>query len=298
MQVQPRHAEPAAGLDDVLNMQLSSIDRIHVLGRCVIGRHRPSIEEHGMSTSTFYISEASLRILKQQAQRRVSGISSSHLSEGVAAALGFKSHAALRAALNGHDTIEVQKPDNAKLIGRLRQLGYNNVRNDLKLLPELDRSYSPFRTYPLRRQRGPRWTAWRNLLVAAINAGLEQRLFGLSPGQDWWPGAGPDGQRGIRHIYRFVFDGDIPAVASVDAISGDELSIQVILNPRSETVEPDVADGLKDGDAFARCWLERRLGVWIQDGGEGFSCKRAVQPRVASVQIEPRGYSDQGSFIM
>lgn len=251
-----------------------------------------------MSTSTFYISEASLRNLKQQAQRRVNGMSSSHLSEGVAAALGFKSHAALRAALAGRDTLEVQKPNNAKLVERLRQLGYANAKSDLKLLPELDRSYSPFRSYPLRRQRGPRWTAWRNLLVSAINAGIEQRLFGLSPGQDWWPGADPQGNRGMRHIYRFVFNGDIPAVASVDAISGDELSIYVILNPRSPEVEPDCSEGIKDGDAFAHCWLERRLGAWIQDGGEDFSCKRAVQPRIAGVHIEPTGYSDQGSFIM
>jgi len=50
--------------------------------------------------------------------------------------------------------------------------------------------------------------------------------------------------------------------------------------------------------AFAHGWLERRLGAWIQDGGEDFSCKRAVQARVAAVAIEPRGYADQGSFIL
>jgi len=31
-----------------------------------------------------------------------------------------------------------------------------------------------------------------------------------------------------------------------------------------------LSDGIKDGDALARCWLERHLGVWIQDGGEVF----------------------------
>ncbi len=251
-----------------------------------------------MSASTFFVSETALRNLKQRSQRRVSGVSSSHLSEGVAAALGFRTHAALRAALAGRATAEVQKPSNRRLAERLRQLGYANMPSDLRLLPELDRSYSPFRTYPLRRQRGMRWTAWRNLLVAAINAGLEQRLFGLSPGEDWWPGADPHGSGGVRHIYRFVFDGATPAVASIRAISGDELSIHVILNPRGADVEPDLSSGIKDGDAFARCWLERRLGAWIQDGGEDFSCKRAVQSRVAGAKVGTMGYSDQGSFIM
>lgn len=56
--------------------------------------------------------------------------------------------------------------------------------------------------------------------------------------------------------------------------------------------------GLRDGDAVAHGWLERRLGVWIQGGGESFSCRRAMQPRIAELAIEPAGYSDQGSFFM
>lgn len=250
-----------------------------------------------MSESTFFVSKAALRNLKHRAQSRASGVSSAHLSEAVAAAVGFRTHASLLAALVGHPTIEAQKPSNARLVERLRQLGYTKAPKDLRLLPELDRSYSPFRTYPLRRKRGARWTAWRNLLVSAINAGLAQRLFGLSPGEDWWPNADPAGISGERSIFRFRFDGDIPAVASVDAISGGELSIHMILRPRNDEVEPDRSDGIKDGDAFARCWLERRLGAWIQDGGEDFSCKHAVLPRIADAAVEPTGYADLGSFV-
>ncbi len=249
-----------------------------------------------MSASTYFVSEAAVRNLKQRAERRVSGVRSAHMSEVVAAALGFRTHAALRAALGGRATAEASKPSNARAIQRLRQLGYN-APDDLHLLPELDRSYSPFKTYPLRKQRGVRWNAWRNLMVAAINAGLEQRLFGLSPGEDWWPGADPANGGGVRGLYRFTFDG-LPATAAVAAISGDELAIHVLLDPRNEQVEADFNDGLDDGSACAHGWLERRLGAWIQDGGEEFSCKRAVQARVAAVVIEPHGYADQGSFIL
>lgn len=251
-----------------------------------------------MNTSTFFISEAAVRNLKKSADQRIRGVSSSHLSEGVAAALGFKTHAALRAALAGRATIEVPKPRNASLVQRLRQLGYVAVPDELRLLPEFEHSYSPFRSFPLRKRRGVRWQAWRNLLVTAINAGLEQRLFGLSPGENWWPGGAPESHESERGIYRFMVDGAIPAVASVNAISGDELSIYVVLNPRSTEVEPDRFNDLSNGDAFAHCWLERRLGVWIQDGGEEFSCRRALLSKIAGMSIEPDGYSAQGSFFL
>lgn len=250
-----------------------------------------------MSASVYFVSEATVRNLKQRAERRVSGVRSAHMSEVVAAALGFKTHAALRTALNGRATTEANKPSNARAVQRLRQLGYNPP-HDLHLLPELDRSYTPFKTYPLHKQRGVRWIAWRNLMVAAINTGLEQHLFGLSPGEDWWPGADPKDNGGERGLYRFTFDGDLPATAVVSAISGDELAIHVLLDPRNELVKADCNDGLVDGVACVHGWLERRLGAWIQDGGEGFSCKRAVQARVAAVAIEPQGYADQGSFIL
>ncbi len=144
-----------------------------------------------MSVSTFFISEAALRTLKRNAQRGVSSISSSHLSEGIAAALGFKTHAALRAALTSHSTAQAQKPSNARLAQRLRQFGYD-LPDNLRLLPEFEQSYSPFKSFPLRTNRGVRWWGWRNLMVSAINAGLEQRLFGLSPSENWWPGGAPD----------------------------------------------------------------------------------------------------------
>lgn len=250
-----------------------------------------------MSDSTFFVSAAAVRNLKHSAQHRVSGVSSSHLSEALASALGFKTHAALRAALAGRTTVEVPKPSNARMVRRLQELGYNAAWG-LRLVPEFEHSYSPFRNFPLNKKRSVRWTGWRNLMVAAINAGLEQRLFGLEPSDNWWPGGNPHSQLCKRHMYRFDLEGGHAAVASVDAISGDELSINVVLDPRHEGIEPDRFNGLRDGDAHAHAWMERRLGAWIQDGGEDFSCKRAVQHWLAQLKIDPMGYSDQGSFFM
>lgn len=250
-----------------------------------------------MSGRTFFVTESALRNLKARAQRGVCGVSSSHMSEAVAAALGFKSHAALRAALSVGVTAEVQKPDNARLAVRLRQLGYQ-VPDGLRLLPELDRSYSPFRTYSLRKKRGVRWMAWRNLMVSAINAGLQQRVFGLAPCEGWWPGSAPGQNGGAPGNYEFEFAGDIPAAATVTAISGDELALHVVFQPHRRDVMADRAYGLGDGTAIAHGWLERRLGAWLMDGGEEFSCKRAALPGLAGATVEPMGYADQGAFIM
>lgn len=250
-----------------------------------------------MTAHTFFFSESSLRYLKRSARRGVSGVPSSHLSEAIAAALGFRTHAALRAALAGKATAEAQKPSNARLIQRLQQLGHN-VPDDLQLLPEFEHSYFPFSDVPLRTKRGIRWQVWRNLMVAAINAGLEQRLFGLAEGENWWPGATQDGERSDRGIYRFLFADDLPVLVGVDAVRGGELSVKVILRPKKPDIRPEWYCDLNSGEATAHGWLERRLGSWIQDGGEKVHCKRALQDRIAGAVIPTAGYSEQGSFIM
>lgn len=249
-----------------------------------------------MAGSTFFVSEDAVRNLKHAAARGLGGVSSSHLSEGVAAALGFKTHAALRAALDGHPTIEVLKPSNPRFAQRLRELGYA-ASDDLEVLPNLEQSYTPFKRFPLHR-RTARWMAWRNLMTAAVNAGLQQRLFGLSPGENWWPGGAPDSQDCEGFEYAFKVDADLPAVASVNAISGDELSISVIVNRRDQDCVPEHFCGLEDGDATGQCWVERRLGAWLQDGADAFHCRRSLRPRLSAMSIEPLGYSDQGIFIL
>ena len=99
-------------------------------------------------------------------------------------------------------------------------------------------------------------------------------------------------------MFHYLLNNEIPAVVSVDAISGDELSISVVLNPKNPENPPYSFSGLSEGDATAHGWVERRLGAWLQDGGEQFSCKRILLPQLSKLTIEPLGYSEQGSFIM
>ena len=61
-----------------------------------------------MSEPTYFVTEAVIRNLKKQAERRFKGVRSAHMSEAVAAALGFRTHAALRSSLAGRKTTEAE----------------------------------------------------------------------------------------------------------------------------------------------------------------------------------------------
>ena len=252
-----------------------------------------------MSDATFFLSKSSVQYYKRNAAQLVTGVSSSHLSEAIAAAFGFNTNAALLAAFNGKKTLETEKPSNAKLNQRLIQFGYPAPPN-LRLVPELDHSYTPFRSLALRKNKGVRWWGWRNLMVAAINDGLAKNLFGPAPGENWWPGVEKIDHQGYGNSYSYSFEieGLGSARVNVYGISRDELSIAVALNPVNPEVEPSLFLGLEDGQAIAAGWFERRLGAWIQDGGEDFRCKRLILPRLAALNIQPLGYADQGSFFL
>jgi hypothetical protein len=246
-------------------------------------------------SSSFYVSLASCRNLKEVALQRFPEAKSSHMTEAVAVALGFKTHAALRAALSGRHTLATQQPREDELLRRLDELGYR-VQGKEHLLPELDRSYGPYRPCEIRTKRSSRWHVWRNLMVATVNAGLSDRVFGLSPDEDWWQNAQ---QSSCEEGGVFRFDlGTDRAVACVRNVGHDELSLAMALNPKRPDLVPTAfSTGLNEADAFAHGWLERRFGAWLQDA-ETLSCKRETQARLLALNLEPSGFSDHGRFFL
>lgn len=145
-----------------------------------------------------------------------------------------------------------------------------------------------------RRQSAPnrRRIAWRNLMVAAINAGLEQSIYGLSAGDNRWTGD--------TATYRFSFAG-LPAIACVRDAGFDELVIQTAINPtpHAERWIRAINAGLDTGDAIASGWLERRKGKWLQtsEGKPAFSTRRNILSLVVTTAVEPNGYLDKGKFM-
>jgi hypothetical protein len=141
--------------------------------------------------------------------------------------------------------------------------------------------------------RGPKKSAaWRNMMVGAINAGLEQGIFGLAPDDNRW--------KSEYGIYRFDFNG-LRAIACVSDIGHGELSVHVALNPtdRADDFIRSHNAGFAAGDAFASGWLERKLGAWLQTSGAPIGSVRApILDQIVAARPTPKGYADSGRMMM
>lgn len=140
--------------------------------------------------------------------------------------------------------------------------------------------------------RGVRIAAWRNLMIAAINAGLEQKLFTLAPDDNRWTGNG--------QTYSFTFAG-FPAIAHVGVGGYGELKFHAAVNPTKDAaawIEVSDADFLA-GEAFATAWLERRKGAWLQTSARPqCAFRRHILPILAQTDVKPNGYLPEGMFMM
>lgn len=107
---------------------------------------------------------------------------------------------------------------------------------------------------------GQTWEAWRNITVAAINAGLEQGHFGLEPDDNRFDGN--------DHVYYFDLDG-IPAIACAQAASSGGLLIQAALHPtkRSERNIRILMSGCAAGDGCSMGILERMERKHLESKG-------------------------------
>ena len=129
--------------------------------------------------------------------------------------------------------------------------------------------------------RRSRVASWRNMLIAAINAGLEQDLFGLDA----------DDYRGPEDgcIYHFDFAG-MPASAFVAPDGPAELRFHVAVRPTGQFIEA-MNGGFDAGDAFALGWLEQGERKGLEPVTEFFNVRRELLPMIATAEIQPKGYS-------
>lgn len=259
------------------------------------------------------LNDSGVRDVKRALTTRFPKDKSSHLSEALAAALGFTTSISLAAAIRGADR---EDPDYALLdegafLSRLarvtgrkmgvndRSLSFDNIRYAEGHSVVQTRSAGYERT---KYGNSVRLRAWRNMLIAGINAAIARRLFTVRPGDNRWPGHEPDkfGRR-EPHVFDFEIDG-ISALGSVHDAGYDELSIHVSLWPASDGKRwvGAARAGFLAGEAYASGWLERRDGAWLQVSsqrlGDQFSCRRDRLDQVAAIEVQPKGYADRGSF--
>lgn len=231
-----------------------------------------------------------LDAIKKSLRDEFSDAKSSHLSEALAFSLGFRTNAALVAAMAGP---ERDRPfvflNSEKLRERLVQLGYEDD-------PEFDAEVNPLSgTVPTIDYRGyeiqyesARQKAWRNLMVCAVNAALHQKLFTLHPGDNRF-------EEPVGYFF-FKLPNGMPVKAKISDAGFDEIEIHAAVNPKERFV--DAAGGLDCGDAVGMTWVERRRGVWMQSSMTPFSCRRGLLNDLAEMNVEPNGFGDRGRVIM
>lgn len=244
------------------------------------------------------LSVSSVETLKTQIRRIYDERKSSHLSESLAAALGFNTHAALLAELKKQD----QDPpycllDEAKFDGRMQALGYpaDPWFNFEDAKTPCMVSTSDHHAHAIH-YRSLRERAWRNVIVCAVNEALLLKLFSLRPGDNRWPTDGTD-LRGGTYLFDCTLPCGLPARVSVSDAGFHEIAVHVAVNPKGDWVRAFNA-GFNAGDVFATTWLERENGAWIQTSVSSFKCRKHLLNVMASMFVSPFGYGDRGRLIM
>ncbi len=243
--------------------------------------------------------EAPLAALKKSLRDEFPHVKSSHLSEALAHSLGFRTYAAMQAAMVGP---EKDRPfallQTQRFVERLKQLGYEDD-------PEFDFEITIAGSTPLAgvvstvpdsayeiEYKTTRQKAWRNLMVCAVNAALAQKLFTLRPGDNRFP---DNMRRG--EVFDFVLPNGLPARGSVSDAGFNELSVHAAVNPKGDMVRA-FNGGFDAGDAFGTTWVERERGAWMQSSDSSFNCRKGLLDHLAALQVEPMGYGDRGRVIM
>ena len=134
--------------------------------------------------------------------------------------------------------------------------------------------------------------AWRNMMMTAINTGLERRLFGLNENENFW--------EGDNVIYQFIVAG-VPAMAYVADAGFGELELHVAAQPTRDAARwiETVNAGFSAGEAFALGWLERRTGKWLQTSGKpDCAFRRHILPLLAQANVSASGYLPEGRVIL
>lgn len=230
---------------------------------------------------------------------------SGHVDESLAASLGYGTYAAFRADM----TAAVSKP--ARILrepafeGRMLELcpdlsgdpcwwlGFDTIKCPVLIKTVPPSAYEI--EYKSRRKK-----AWRSLMVAAINAGLQLRKFGLQPDEDFEVSNGNNVREQPRPgFYEFVLEG-LPVLAYVEEAGFEELSIYAMVKPTDKAHEYITWEhnDSSAGAVWGRCWFERRTGAWIQSSTGYFRCQRAYLDLLANLDIEPQGFGDRGRIIM
>lgn len=88
-------------------------------------------------------------------------------------------------------------------------------------------------------------------------------------------------------------------MAFIDDAGHGELKVHAVAQPTDMCAEWIRASGagFRLGEAVAEGWVERKEGAWLQESTPQFKCRNAIKPLLASIVVEPQGYTDHGRLM-
>lgn len=306
-------------------------------------------------------------LLKKRLRKALTEVSSSHLTEAVASALGYASHAALLASFSAVGAVF----DERLFYERLGELGYPSLQksnlsqlvqsaglqakwNDQPLavdgktakiqgvwrivvqcpycgrahnhggndgrIPDgghrvadcISRAGNISKGYFLTRlevvdagalekfkqrvnkmeYRTTKQRAWRNLMVSAVNAALQQGVFTLHPDNYAWK-LGDN----ASDLFEFEVAGYRAQGHVWDGGFG-EIVVHAIIGLKAPGLARTGLLTLRSCEAFGDTWVERRNGAWLQPNPSGFRCKDRIAYDLSKIDVSPTGFADRGPVML
>lgn len=254
------------------------------------------------------VSEKPVQTVKRALVGALPSAKSSHITESLAAALGYKTNAAMRAAFA--EDADIQLFDWEAFQQRLHDLSGCSVRLNHGML---EQTIAPlygegiFRTGPIdatrpdSRSSSKNFRAWQSVMVAGINEAIRRRLITIRPGDNRWISSGDD--KGVG--FHFSIE-ENPAYGYISDAGYDEISVKVTVWPTSEVerwgkcVVLSRDQAYLSGDLRASGWLERRNGAWLQVSSDpSFFCRRSKLQLASDFTLErPLGFAVTGPFAL
>ena len=145
-----------------------------------------------------------------------------------------------------------------------------------------------------------RFLGWQNLMVFAINAGIEAGMFSVDPTECVYPLDG----NGTQRLLRFSIYGmdALAAFGNLRGLTGDNqlmVCVAVEPTPRAETMLGDGEPSESWGVAGAVGFLERDKGRYLQAVKEQAPLlyyRPDMLPWLVGLKAQPNGYSPEGPF--
>lgn len=124
--------------------------------------------------------------------------------------------------------------------------------------------------------------AWRNLMVTAINAGIEAGFLSADESKEI------NGKR-----IEFDIEQLGKTFATFESLEYGEVSIEVVVGPKTKD-DLQFTKFPTGAVAKAQGFMERASGFYLQPSPSLFQAKKAVQQNLYKLDVEPEGYEDIG----